>query len=356
MRLRRMGRLQETLIPNRFGAATSLAILFLAWSGLSLLWTPAPHTAIAYYLNYVVQFFISYMLCRLYPIHDVFRNVSKGTAYAAAVSTPLIILITGYTGGRLAGDTGLFSTIATSACLGIIAVLYLRLHFDISKSVALLFVLSMLVALYLTFAKTELIALAMVGMIYAMLAPGSKRRRAIRMFWMLLVIAAALISFSTKIADYQNRKGGMAVETLTGRTILWTATYQKISTGPFMRGFGLLAFRETGPTPILRQMHAHNEFLQIWFNFGLVGVVLVFGSYFALAHTSIKAWRQKGGVTAVLVLCTVVWCLIKGITESVPAFTILPILWLLLFDCLVSTHIAMAGRDSNENLFFARHP
>jgi O-antigen ligase len=349
----------STRIPNHFGAATGLGIIFLAWSGLSLLWTPAPASAVAYYLSYIVQILISYMLCKLYPIRDVFRNVFKGTAYAAAISTLLAIVLTGYSGGRLGQELAVFSAIATSACLGILAVLYLRLIRDIRKSIALLFVLSMLLALYLTFGKTEIIALAVAGVVYVLYSSGSWRRRSILISRMLLGMALALIVLFPKIAEYQSGGGGAAPETLTGRTVLWALTYKQIASGPFIRGFGLLAFRLIGPSPfpgIDRVEQAHNEFLQVWFNFGLVGVVLVFGSYFALAYASVRALKQRGGIAGIIALCAVVWCLVKGITEGIPAFCILPIPWLLLFDCLVSTERAGEGKDFARTGFSAGAP
>jgi exopolysaccharide production protein ExoQ len=187
--------------------------------------------------------------------------------------------------------------------------------------------------------------------VYVLYAPGSWRQRSIRISRMLLVIALALIVLSPKIAEYRSGGGGTSPETLTGRTVLWALTLKQIASGPFLRGFGLLAFRTIGPSPfpgMERVEQAHNEFLQVWFNYGLVGVALVFGSYFALAHASVKALKQRGGIAGLIVLCAVVWCLVKGITEGIPAFCIMPIPWLLLFDCLVSTERAEAEKDSRR--------
>jgi O-antigen ligase len=355
VRQRKLRGMRSTVSPNHFGIAALLGILFLAWSGLSLLWTPAPASSVGYYLSYVVQALISYMLCRLYPLRDVFRNVFKGTAYAAAISTLLALVLTDYSGGRLGTELGSFGTIATSACLGIMAVLYLRLNRDIEKGIAIIFVISMLLALYLTFGKTEIIALAVAGVVYVLCAPGTWRRRSIRISRMALGVALALIVLSPKIASYQSLGGGATAETLTGRTVLWGLTYKQIASGPFIRGFGILALREMGPNPFsgtVHVAHAHDEFLQLWFNFGLVGVALVFGSYFALAYASVKTLKQRGGSAAILVLCAVVWCLVKGITEGSPAFCILPIPWLLLFDCLISTKRAGADKDFHRRESF----
>jgi hypothetical protein len=86
----------------------------------------------------------------------------------------------------------------------------------------------------------------------------------------------------------------------------------------------------------------------LWFQYGLVGVALAFGSYFALVHTALKSLKRGGGVVATLVLCAVVWSLVMGITEADPVFCLFPIPWLILFDCMVSTHIAEAIKDASR--------
>jgi hypothetical protein len=86
----------------------------------------------------------------------------------------------------------------------------------------------------------------------------------------------------------------------------------------------------------------------LWLRFGIVGVALVFGSYFVLGHTALKSLKRGGGVVATLVLCAVVWSLVTGITEADPVFCLFPIPWLILFDCMVRTHIAEAIKDASQ--------
>jgi O-antigen ligase len=288
----------------------------------------------------------------LYPVRDVFRCTMKGVAYAAAASTFLAIALTDYVSGRL-GDTSafnMFAVIANNACYGILAVVYLRRSREITRSIAMILASSMFFALYLAFAKTEIIALVVAGVVYVLLAPGSLRQRLTRIVWMVLALALALASLSSKINGYTNVRGGATASTLTGRTILWAETYQQITSGPFVHGYGLLSFPEVGPKPWGRDPipHAHDEFLMLWFQYGLVGVALVFGSYFSLGHTALKSLKRGGGGAATLVLCAIVWCLVKGITEADPVFCLFPIPWLILFDCVISTHIAEAIKDSRR--------
>jgi hypothetical protein len=340
--------IRSTAVGNRFGVAATIAVFFLAWAGLSLLWTPAPASATLYYLGYLAQVIVAYILCKLYPIRDVFRSACKGSAYGAAAAIPLAILLTGFSTGRLGGtdQLSMVSTIAFSACTGILSITYLLANRAMSKSMATFLMIFLLAGLYLTFAKTEIIALAVAAVAYVLLAPGSTGRRLGRIAWMVVGAVIAWISAASKVADYAS-KG--QTDTLSGRTLFWAHTYMQIVNGPWLRGFGFLAFREIGPNSS-RGMGgmaiAHNEFLNVWFNFGMVGVALVFASYLALGYSSIKARGHKGGVIPVLALCSVIFCLVRGGTESSSTMCVLPIPWLLLLDCMVSTYLVGSVRSA----------
>ncbi|MGD0830831.1 MAG: O-antigen ligase family protein [Terracidiphilus sp.] len=308
-----------------------------------------------YYMANLVTIAIPFMLCKLYPIRDVFYRFCVGMAYATAASTPLTLLLSGSSGSHM-GDVSdqltLFAIIALNDCLGLMAVLYLVWNRSMSKRRAIVLSTSLLAGLYLTFGKTEIIALAVAGMVYTLLAPGTFKRRLMRILLMAAGIGIGWIAVASKIDDYLSSSG--STETLSGRIILWTQTLAQISNGPFIRGFGFYSFQEIGPNPWRNPngiVHAHNEFLQVWFNLGLVGVALVFGMYFALGFTSLRSLRRKGGFVPTLILAAVVYCLIRGLAEGSPNICTFPIPWLLLFDCLVSTPVSeRIGRAIPERI------
>ena len=223
---------------------------------------------------------------------------------------------------------------------GAMCVAYLVLNKAISKNLTIVFFVIYLSSLFLTFNKTGIIAFVLASMVYVILAPGNFRRHIKRITIMAAVLIVALFAASSRIAEYANKTGGGSAETLSGRTALWEETYQQIINGPYIRGFGETAFRAIGPNlgrVSVHYVHAHNEFLNIWFNLGLVGVALVYSSYFTLAIVSWKAFRRGAGYPAVLVLCAVVFYFIEGIASASFSMCVLPIQWLLLYDCLIST-------------------
>lgn len=327
-----------------FGPATIFAALIFVWAGISLLWTQGGASAPVFYLGELLQFVISYVLCRIYPIQFVLRSACKGSALGIAASLPLFVAFAGFSGGGRLGGTAMFSGISTSACLGIMAVVYLGYTRGVTKFWAGVLAGSYCLTLYLAFGKTEIIALLATTVFFALIAPGSAGRRLMRFVWMALGIGVALLILRSKIDTYLNRATG-GVETLTGRTLLWAKTYSQIVNGPWLRGYGFMSFRKVGP--LLQYgtdqlVHAHNDFLTVWFNFGLIGVALVFGCYFAFGYTAFRALRRGGGAIAALVFCSVVFSLIRGLTEANSQLCIYPLPWLLLFDCEISTYLARA--------------
>ncbi len=339
------------LVLNRFSAPTTLAALLLFWAGLSLLWTPHPATAAAYFLANLVLALISYMLCKLYPISDVFLVTCKGTAYAAAASTPLSIVLIGFSSGRLGGVNGnsMTSVISSAGILGTICVVYLFQVKAISKYLAIVFFSINMASLYLTFNKTGIIAFVMAAIVFVVLAPGDSKQRTKRVAILLVGLTLALYGLSSKIAEYATKSEG--AETLSGRTILWASTYKQIVNGPYIRGYGETAFLTLGPginSDLQHFVHPHNEFLAIWFNFGLVGVVLVYSAYFALANVSLKAYKRGVGHPAVLVLCVVINYLVYGIASASFSMCLLPIQWLILYDCLLSRRLGVDQRFGLE--------
>jgi O-antigen ligase len=291
----------------------------------------------------MIDVLISYMLCKLYPIKDVFFAACKGTAYAAAASIPLSIVLVGFSGGRLGGENtnSMVGPISNAGVLGTMCIMYLVLNKAISRHLAFVFFIIYMSSLILTFNKTGIISFILASMVYVILAPGNFRRHVRRILIMAVGLTVVIFAASSRITAYVSKTGAGSVETLSGRTALWIDTYKQIVRGPYIRGFGETAFREIGPNlanAVTHSVHPHNEFLAVWFNFGLVGVVLVYSSYFALTIVSWKAFRRGLGYLPVLVLCAVVYYFIAGIAAASFSMCLFPIQWLLLYDCLISTH------------------
>lgn len=244
-------------------------------------------------------------------------------------------------------------SIAMNLCIGIFCIMYLMLDRSMRKLTAIYLMIFILCGLYLLFSKGRIIALFVMMLVYGMFATSTARRRFARIILLAVGIMITIIISSSKIDAYMYKSS--TADTLTGRTVLWARTYDQIRNGPSIRGFGLLSFQSIGPNTFSSLgylSHAHNEFLNLWFNLGLVGVALAAGLYLALIFTSLKAIKSGIGPFAVLTLCVVVFCLVDGLTDASASMCVIPGQWFILFDCLVSTALAGAVRSTARHIVY----
>ena len=113
------------------------------------------------------------------------------------------------------------------------------------------------------------------------------------------VLGVALVAVPLVLNRMYESEGRSRVESFSGRTELWQQTLDMIRDRP-IQGYGFLSFRDYGPQPFsdIRVVHAHDEWLNLWFTLGLVGVVLAAASYFAFF---LQARRDSGGTRKALV-------------------------------------------------------
>jgi len=112
-------------------------------------------------------------------------------------------------------------------------------------------------------------------------------------------------------------------ETLSGRTELWKAIGEVIQQRPWTGyGFGAFWLGSEGMSGYIGQLlhwypgHAHNGFLDIWLQLGLVGVILFTITLIRnLFKALILAWREKGLVSMVPLLL-LLFMTLHNITES----------------------------------------
>jgi O-antigen ligase len=123
-------------------------------------------------------------------------------------------------------------------------------------------------------------------------------------------------SMPTRIQQMQGGAQGADAYTITaGRNLIWPYVIDKISDRPWF-GYGRLAMVRTGLTHFLSTQldegfsHPHNAYLEMLFDNGLVGFVLVMPFYWLLLWRSFALFRDSrspvfvavGGSTAAMIL------------------------------------------------------
>lgn len=129
-------------------------------------------------------------------------------------------------------------------------------------------------------------------------------------------------SWSSRVARYATRgqdKEGLS--SFTGRTRIWRHVLRKVPRSPLI-GHGYGVSRLTmGPIPgwDFRPSHCHNEFLEISFNTGLVGLasflgMLVYSSRWLRRHTMLRRVFSKD--TALHAACVITMLLLASMFED----------------------------------------
>jgi O-antigen ligase len=156
-----------------------------------------------------------------------------------------------------------------------------------------------------TLSKGTIVALLFAGLYY--LVRGLKISRKGRVY-IGLAGAAVLLGFWGLLEAYLDLyTQGSNVETLTGRTYIWSTALDLIRDRPWF-GYGFDSFRWVFPPfEDFQPWHAHNEWIQQLFAYGVVGLIVVVGVYISF-YRAIRSSRNlplRSLATAVLVLVLV---------------------------------------------------
>lgn len=128
----------------------------------------------------------------------------------------------------------------------------------------------------------------------------------------ILLAVGVLMSTGSAVTSFLGK-----TDTLSGRTLIWEAVWPHVQARPFL-GHGYTAFWETSTTRMDVLFHlpfvvsgAHNGYLDLLLDLGLLGLALVATFYFRLIKTAIRStdWRAVTIPVATFVL-------VANLTES----------------------------------------
>ena len=194
------------------------------------------------------------------------------------------------------------------------------------------------ITLLRTLSKTAIIAFVIAEGWYVLQNKEMTRRAK---FYLSAATLLVVVSFwgllSTYIDAYASTGSGDQVETLTGRTVLWAAAFSMSMEKPWF-GHGIYSFKALIPAfGEFQAVHAHNEFLQQFFEYGLAGVVIVGMIYLSFFR---QARRAAPGSLRTLSLSLLLFALVRGLTDTTNFGLSYP-LWLLatLTVCLARPNV-----------------
>jgi O-antigen ligase len=182
--------------------------------------------------------------------------------------------------------------------------------------------------------KTSIIAFLIAESFYLLREQQISRRLKIQIAVVALIVIAAFASLLESYLEiYTTTGSGNQAETLTGRTVIWTTAFFMAIEKPWI-GHGFYSFRSLIPAfGSFEPWHAHDELLQEFFEYGLVGVVVTVSLYVALISAAkrfgsrISNTRSASAPYARLAAVVVLFAIVHGLTEAVNFGLTIP-LWL----------------------------
>jgi O-antigen ligase len=317
-------------------------LLFLGFSGCSLLWSIAASlaSAVVYWCAMAADLAMVVLLLRTNPVLDVGRALMKGYVWGACAVAFSAWMLPPQSDLRL-GDQELLgpNQIGYVCAFAIFLAQFLirgRHHFWILPSIFLS------VTLLRTISKTTILAFV-AGQAFILL-----RDRSLSLKWKLTIIGAAacvLGFFWSLIGAYYTvyTNAGNQAETLTGRLGIW-AYFLEQSVENLWIGHGFHSVWKVVPLfgEDFEARHAHNELIQQFYAYGIAGIVMLIGLYGsiwrqirALAPGSLKAFA--GGF--------LLFILVRGLGDTEPFDLSLPLWAITLFSAVLMNSSLPKGDD-----------
>jgi exopolysaccharide production protein ExoQ len=251
---------------------------FLGFSGLSLIWSVAASlpAAIAFWCAMAADTVTVILLLRSYSTEVVANSLFRGYIWGSCLIAIIAWLMPAQSDLRL-GDEELLgpNQIGWSCAFAFFLAQYLMRR-RASKCIPHLVLLG--ITLLRSLSKTTLIAFA-AGQVYILVRDRSITRRT----KLALVVSAlvVLILFSGLLANYYTiyANTGNQAETLTGRLSIWLYVLNEALQRPWL-GHGFHSVWKVIPSfGEFEARHAHNELLQQFYSYGVVGILLLLGTY-----------------------------------------------------------------------------
>ena len=315
-------------------------LAFLGFSLCSLYWSEAVSKAVAfgYWLGMAADVALVLVLLRTAPVATVCERFIKGYICGACFIACVMWLSPTMTDLR-PGNDDFFSpnAIGFTCAVGV----FLSQLYSRSQRIWRLPAAFLAVSLLRSLSKTTIVAF-IAGQLVMLARDKTIRRRS----KVLLVSFAGLViaAFWKLIAAYYEVyiNAGNQAETLTGRIGIWAFVLERAMERPWV-GHGFHAFRNViPPFGSFEAWHAHNELIQQFYAYGVVGVVLLIGIY---GSFYLQVRRVANPFHKSLFLGLILFIVVRGLGDT-ERFDLSFPLWTITLLCMMM----LSTRPRNEVL------
>ncbi len=309
-------------------------LIFLAFSGASLLWSGAASlpAAVAFWCAMLADVVMVVILLRAGPLIEVSSALMKGYVFATCCTSLIAWIMPTQSDLRLGDDELLGANqIGYGCALAVFLAQYLILVRR-DKGPWKLSIWLIAITLLRSLSKTTIIAF-IVGQSIILLRDKSISRKTKTK---ILVAAAVVIAISSSLlSSYYDvyTSTGNSPETLTGRLGIWAVILDKALDHPWIGNGFHSVWKVIPPFGDFEARHAHNELLQQFYAYGAVGVVMLVGLYGSF-YRQVK--RLPVSSLKTLLLSLLVFVLVRGLADTEPFDLSLPLWAITIFSAVMA--------------------
>jgi exopolysaccharide production protein ExoQ len=312
---------------------TRWVLLFLVFSGCSLAWsvTSSLAAALAFWSGMAADVGIIFLLLSSAPVTELTDSLMKGFVWGGCGVALVAWLLPAQADMRL-GDEGLLgpNQIGYMCAFAFFLAQY-RLRIGHRGGMFTAGVL--LITLLRSLSKTTIVALVLAETF--LLARDKSLARKTK--WMVASLAAILITLfwgllASYLDAYVSTGSGNSAETLTGRVGIWAVLLSEAIQRPWF-GHGFHSVWKVIPSfGEFEARHAHNELLQQFYAYGVIGICMLAGLYGSL-YRHVRKLQQ--GPLRVFLTAFLIFILIRGLADTEPFDLSLPLWAIVMFSLLV---------------------
>lgn len=314
-------------------ASVRCALLFLAFSCLSLIWseTPSLYIAVAYWCGMAADFAIVALMLRAKSVRSVAESLMKGFVWGACVGAIIAWLLPSQSDLRL-GDEELLgpNSIGYLCAFAFLFAQYLVRRKESGwRAPACFLALTVLRCL----SKTTIVALLLGESFLLITDTTMKRKTKIALISIAVLVIGAFSSLLISYYDVYTSLGNQS-ETLSGRLGIWAYFVTEAFQQPWV-GHGFDSVWKVVPPFGPEQFeapHAHNELLQQFYAYGVIGVGIFAGLYWSL-YRQIR--RLVSGPIKTFLFTFLLVVLVRGLAETDRFDLSLPMWAVLLVSALI---------------------
>jgi exopolysaccharide production protein ExoQ len=297
-------------------------LAYACLAGISLLWTQSSSmlNPFGYWIGLIAELGAVALLLRCDQSSKLIPAALKGFVWATVVVALVAWTAPGTWELRLGQQDYLHpNIIGDQFALGSLFSIYLADRFPSERRWKWICV-TLLFSLIRAVSKASIISFACAASFYFLRHSKLSSRSQLKVF----ALALAMIAVSWHFIDpyiSMYAAGQNNVETLTGRTVIWSVSFDIAAEKPWL-GHGLASYLSVVPDfgPFTSR-HAHNDLLQQFFNFGVLGLSLsiaVYASFYRHLRRSSPS-TERGLAFSVLI-----YGLLHGLVDASSVELMLP--------------------------------